>query len=110
MQLVEHAGLGPLVQTSPAGPARAVAELGGSLTQPMPVDRTKAMPSSTSRSDVRGRPVRPCTAGFCGGMSGSTSAQSSSLISRGGGEDAGDDMAGSLRRCLIVDQSLTTYF
>ncbi len=68
------------------------------------------MPSSTSRSDVRGRPVRPCTAGFCGGMSGSTSAQSSSLISRGGGEDAGDNMAGSLRRCLIVNQSLTTYF
>src|SRR3954454_16315206 len=28
---VNHAGLGPLVQAAPAGPARAVAELGGQL-------------------------------------------------------------------------------
>src|SRR3954452_19876676 len=58
----------------------------------MPVDSTKAMPSSTSRSDVRGRPVRPCTAGGRGRISGSTSAHSSSLISRDGGEDTDDDM------------------
>ena len=52
------------------------------------------MPSSTSRSGgVRGRPVRPCSAGLGGGISGSTSAYSSSLTSRGGEEDAGDDMA-----------------
>src|SRR3954464_3644847 len=56
----------------------------------MPVDSTKAMPSSTSRSDVRGRPVRPCTAGGRGRISGSTSAHSPSLISRdGGGEPHG---------------------
>src|SRR3954451_6388400 len=58
----------------------------------MPVDSTKAMPSSTSRSDVRGRPVRPCTAGGRGRISGSTSAHSSSLISRDGGGDTDDDM------------------
>src|SRR3954469_7662235 len=58
----------------------------------MPVDSTKAMPSSTSRSDVRGRPVRPCTAGGRGRISGSTSAHSSSLISRDGGEETDDDM------------------
>src|SRR4051812_18754609 len=58
----------------------------------MPVDSTKAMPSSTSRSDVRGRPVRPCPAGGRGRISGSTSAHSSSLISRDGGEDTDDDM------------------
>src|SRR5215204_4746396 len=58
----------------------------------MPVESTKAMPSSTFRSDVRGRPVRPCTAGSGGGISGSTSAHNSSLISRGGGEDTDDDM------------------
>src|SRR3954468_3336244 len=58
----------------------------------MPVDSTKAMPSSTSRSDVRGRPVRPCTAGGRGRISGSTSAHRSSLISRDGGEDTDDDM------------------
>ncbi len=43
------------------------------------------MPSSTSRSDVRGLPVRPLMAGFCGGINGSISAHNSSLISRGGG-------------------------
>src|SRR5215207_6443868 len=59
----------------------------------MPVDSTKAMPSSTSRSDVRGRPVRPCTAGRGGGISGSTSAHNSSLINRGGGEGTDDDMS-----------------
>src|SRR5947209_19592177 len=58
----------------------------------MPVLSTKAIPSSTSRSDVRGRPVRPCTAARCGGISGSTNAHNWSLISRGGGEDASDDM------------------
>src|SRR3954454_13675758 len=76
----------------------------------MPVDSTKAMPSNTSRSETRGRPVRPCTAGLRGGISGSTSAHSSSLISRGGGEDTDDDMAGTLRRRLAVGQSPTTYF
>src|SRR5215211_3007743 len=76
----------------------------------MPVDSTKAMPSSTSRSETRGRPVRPCTAGLCGGISGSTSAHSSSLISRGGGEDAGDDMADNLRRPALARQSPSTYF
>src|SRR4051794_22562740 len=54
------------------------------------------MPSSTSRSDTRGRPVRPCTAGGCRGINGSNSAHSSSLISRGG-EDP-DDMRDTLRR------------
>src|SRR3954452_24959454 len=58
----------------------------------MPVDSTNAMPSSTSRSDLLGRPVRPWTAGRPGGINGSTSAQSSSLISRGGGEETDDDM------------------
>jgi len=43
-------------------------------------------------------------------MSGSKSAHSSSLISRGGGEDAGDDMPGSLRRTVRPEQSPTTYF
>src|SRR5215211_340117 len=76
----------------------------------MPVESTKAMPSSASRSAVRGRPVRPCTAGRWGGISGSISAHSSSLISRGGGEDAGDDMADSLRRSLAGRQSPKTYF
>src|SRR3954447_17524768 len=76
----------------------------------MPVDSTKAMPSNTSRSETRGRPVRPCTAGLRGGISGSTSAHSSSLISRGGGEDADDDMPGTLRRRLSGRQSPTTYF
>src|SRR5215208_5186722 len=76
----------------------------------MPVDSTKAMPSSTSRSDVRGRPVRPCTAGRRGGISGSTSVHNSSLISRGGGEDAGDDMPRSLRRLVGTGQSPETYF
>src|SRR4051794_8687217 len=76
----------------------------------MPVDSTKAMPSSTSRSEVRGRPVRPCTAGSRGGISGSTSAHSSSLISRDGGEDADDDMPGTLRRRLDDGKSPRTYF
>src|SRR3712207_833955 len=76
----------------------------------IPVESTKAMPSSTSRSEVRGRPVRPCTAGLRGGISGSTSAHSSSLISRGGGEDADVDMPGTLHRHLVPGQSLTTYF
>src|SRR3954452_17835890 len=58
----------------------------------MPVDSTNAIPSSTSRSDLLGRPVRPCTAGRRGGISGSTSAHNSSLISRGGGEETDDDM------------------
>src|SRR4051794_41813757 len=75
----------------------------------MPVDSTKAMPSSTSRSEVRGRPVRPCTAGSRGGISGSTSAHSSSLISRDGGEDAGDDMPGTLRRRPDDGKSPGTY-
>jgi hypothetical protein len=35
-----------------------------------------------------------------GGISGSTSAHSSSLISRGGGEDTDDDMPRTLRRSL----------
>ncbi|MGX5655520.1 hypothetical protein ACWKWC_12165 [Geodermatophilus nigrescens] len=68
------------------------------------------MPSSTSRSAVRGRPVRPCTAGLRGGISGSTSAHNSSLISRGGGEDTDDDMPGTLRRHLVNGQSPRTYF
>src|SRR3569833_3274982 len=75
----------------------------------MPVDSTKAMPSSTFCLVVWGRLVWPCTAGFRGGISGSTSAQSSSLINRGGGEDADDDMAGSLRRSVNRGQSPTTY-
>jgi hypothetical protein len=54
--------------------------------------------------------VRPCTAGGCGGISGSNSAHSSSLTSRGGGEDAGNDMPGMLRRAVRTDQSPTTYF
>ncbi len=44
----------------------------------------KAMLLSTSRSEGRGRPVRPWTAGARGGISGSTSAHSSSPIGRGG--------------------------
>src|SRR3954452_12061078 len=76
----------------------------------MPVDSTKAMPSNTSRSETRGRPGRPVTAGLRGWISGSTSAHSSSLISRGGGEDADDDMPGTLRRRLSGRQSPTTYF
>src|SRR4051795_9942686 len=54
------------------------------------------MPSRASRSLIRGRPVRPWIAGLGGGISGPASAQSSSLISRDGGEDA--DMLGRLRR------------
>jgi hypothetical protein len=68
------------------------------------------MPSSTSRSETRGRPVRPCTAGGCGGINGSNSAHSSSLISRSGGEDAGEDMLGMLRGTVRTEQSPTTYF
>ncbi len=76
----------------------------------MPVESTKAMPSRTSRSEVRGRPVRPWMAGLRGGISGSTSAHNSSLISCGGGEDADDDMCRSLCRCLVGGQSPRTYF
>jgi hypothetical protein len=76
----------------------------------MPVESTKAMPSSMSRSEMRGRPVRPCTVGLGGGISGSTSAHSSSLISRGGGEDAGDDMRRTLRQSVGARQSPKTYF
>ena len=54
--------------------------------------------------------MRPCTAGLRGGSSGSISAHSWSLISRGGGEDAGDDMTGTLRRPATPIQSPTTYF
>src|SRR3712207_5240947 len=68
------------------------------------------MPFSTSRSETRGRPVRPCTAGCCGGINGSNSAHSSSLISRGGEEDAGEDMLRTLRRTVGTEQSPTTYF
>jgi hypothetical protein len=53
--------------------------------------------------------VRPCTAGGCGGINGSNSAHSSSLISRGG-EDAGEDMPSNLRRTVGTEQSPTTYF
>ncbi len=49
-------------------------------------------------------------AGRRGGISGSTSAHSSSLISRGGGEDTDDDIPPSLRRCLMSGQSPRTYF
>ena len=59
---------------------------------------------------MRGRPVGPCTAGFCGGISGSTGARSSSLIGRGSGEDAGDGMANSLRLLLIGRKCPTTYY
>lgn len=75
----------------------------------MPVESTNAMPSGTSRSEVRGRPVRPCTAGLRSGISGSTSAHSSLLIHRGGGEDAYDDMAGILRRWPSGRQSPTAH-
>ncbi len=68
------------------------------------------MPSSTSRSQTRGRPVRPGTAGRCGGINGSNSAHNSSLISRRRGEGADEDMPGSLRRAVDTEQSLTTYF
>jgi hypothetical protein len=51
--------------------------------------------------------VRPCTAGGCGGMTGSKKAHSSSLISRGG-EDT-EDMRGTLRRTVRTGQSLKTY-
>src|SRR3954454_23649968 len=44
------------------------------------------MHSSTWRSSIRGRPVRPCTAGFGGGSSCSASAHSSSVISLDGVE------------------------
>jgi hypothetical protein len=54
--------------------------------------------------------VRPCTAGGCGGINGSNSAHSSSLISPGGGEDAGNDLPDSLRRGVRTEQSPTTYF
>ncbi|SFO50018.1 Integrase core domain-containing protein [Geodermatophilus obscurus] len=54
--------------------------------------------------------MRPCTAGFCGGISGSTSAHNSSLISRGGGEDTDDEMPRTLRRHLVSGQSPRTYF
>ena len=43
-------------------------------------------------------------------MSGSTSAHSASLINRGGGEDADDDMPRTLRRWPSGRQSPTTYF
>ena len=86
VQGAEDAGVGPLPHPPPAGPTRPVAHLGSNLVQPIPVDRTKAMPSSTSRSATRGRPVRPCTDGEHGGISGSTSTHSSSLISRDDGE------------------------
>src|SRR5512142_2591718 len=76
----------------------------------MPVDSTKAMPSSTSRSKTRGRPVRPCTAGGCGRINGSNSTHSPSLISRGGGKDTSEDSLGRLRRTLRAEQSSTTYF
>ncbi len=49
-------------------------------------------------------------AGARGGISGSTSAQSSSLISRGGEEDTDDDMSRSLRRGSTARQSPRTYF
>src|SRR4051794_28304664 len=75
----------------------------------MPVDSTNAMPSSTSRSEVAGRPVRPCTAGLRGGSSDSTSARNSSLISRGGGGDADDGIASTLHRRPTAAQSLMTY-
>src|SRR3712207_9451492 len=52
----------------------------------MPVESTKAMPSSTSRSETRGRPVRPCTAGGCGGVNGSKRGPRFSLVKPGGGE------------------------
>ena len=78
------------------------------LLQPLPVESTKAMPSSTSRSQTRGRPVRPGTAGGCGRINGSNSAHNSSLISRRGGEDASEDMPGSLRRAVEGEQSPTT--
>src|SRR5829696_811856 len=76
----------------------------------MPVDSTKAMPSSTSRSEVRGRAVRPWMAGRRGGISGSTRTHSSSLIRRDGGGSAGDDMPRSLRRFPRPDQSPETHF
>src|SRR4051812_49932578 len=76
----------------------------------MPVDSTKAMPSNTSRSQVRGRPVRPCTAGLRGGISGSTSAHSSSLINRGGGEDADEDMHRTLHRCVTGGERPVAHF
>jgi hypothetical protein len=54
--------------------------------------------------------VRPWMAGRRGGISGSTSAHNWSLISRDGGEDAGDDMPSSLRQSAASGQSPRTYF
>ena len=110
VQLVEDAGVGPLVPASPAGPARPVAELAGQLGPTDPGENTKAMPSNTSRSRVRGRQVRPCTAGLRSGISGSTSAHNSSLFSRGGGEATGKAMPRTLRRPFDVGHSPTTHF
>src|SRR3712207_3640549 len=75
----------------------------------MPVESTKAMPSNTPRPETRGGPVGPCTAGGCGGINGSNSPRSSSLISRSG-EDAGEDMLDNLRRTVGAEQGSTTYF
>lgn len=68
------------------------------------------MPSSTSRSKVRGRRCGHARPEAGGGISGSTSAHSSSLISRGGGEDAGADMRRTLPRPAGTDQNPRAYF
>ena len=54
--------------------------------------------------------MRPCIAGLRGGIGGSTSGHSSSLISRGGGEDADKDMRRTLRWTVRTGQSPKTYF
>lgn len=45
----------------------------GSFFHGTPVSRTDRMPSSTARSSIRGRPVRPLAAGAGSGISGSAS-------------------------------------
>src|SRR4051812_17389275 len=92
MQPVEDAGLVPLAHPPPAGPARAVAELAGQLG---PADAGGQHEGDALEHVAVRRPGPPGAAVHRrrpGRISGSTSAHSSSLISRDGGEDTDDDM------------------
>lgn len=110
MHPVEDAGVGSLAHPTPAGSARPVAQLGA---QRGPADAGGEHEGDALAHvpvGARGRPVRPCIAGFCRRINGSNSAHSSSLVSRGGGEGAGEDMPNNLRRSVRTEQSPTGYF
>ena len=102
MQPLPDAGLLPVAQPPPAGHARAAAQLPRQL---LPGDAgLEHEHDALERPPIRdARTAGPaCTAGLGGRDQRLDEGPHSSLISRSGGEDAGDDMAERLRRQAFV--------